>query len=138
MEERVRLLAELGQLSLALLTARTHGLTEFALELEQAMQQQGLSTRTDYTYENPAQTGECLLPPVPMTKSSQSNWPLTASKQSIFSNRWEGVASAGPVQEPALDLLGGDEDYVEERVESGWANGGSDHVETHSKRVEKM
>ncbi|KAF4710519.1 hypothetical protein FOZ62_015461, partial [Perkinsus olseni] len=70
-EERVRVLAEAGQLPLATIMANA-GHSEKA---------------------------SLLQPPVPLTKAATTNWPLLMSMEQIFDNKWAGVEEAAPADE---------------------------------------
>ncbi|KAG9287253.1 hypothetical protein G9A89_008883 [Geosiphon pyriformis] len=77
-EERVRLLKEVGQLPLAYLTAQSHGLIE---EAESILAASGL-TPEDIT-DLPT-NGQLLKPPIPIIRQQDSNWPLLTVSRSFF------------------------------------------------------
>merc|ERR1719326_929980 len=63
-EERVKIMAEMGQVPLATLTAKSHNITEFIERLEDQMQ------GTDISSQIPA-NAQLLLPPVPLFRPEQ-------------------------------------------------------------------
>lgn len=67
--ERVKILRQCGQESLAYLTARTHGLTEEAEQLAEIVQQAG------QPLPEVAEKARYLRPPVPV-QQAEANWPL--------------------------------------------------------------
>jgi coatomer protein complex subunit alpha (xenin) len=81
-EERVKIMAEMGQVPLATLTAKTHNITEFIERLEDQMQ------GTDVSSQIPP-NAQLLLPPVPLFRPEQGemNWPLLKSTQVIFKEK---------------------------------------------------
>mmetsp|Transcript_5230 Transcript_5230/g.13004 ORF Transcript_5230/g.13004 Transcript_5230/m.13004 type:complete len:1219 (-) Transcript_5230:59-3715(-) len=79
-EERVKIMAEMGQVPLALLTAKAHNMTEFIPKLEEQMQGNDVSSHI------PA-NARLLLPPAALIRPSAGdagNWPLLQSVKSIF------------------------------------------------------
>merc|ERR1719277_1199358 len=79
-EERVKVMAEMGQVPLAALTAKAHNLTEFIPKLEEQLQ--GI----DISAHIPANTG-LLMPPCPLcrpTSGDSANWPLLKSVKQII------------------------------------------------------
>ncbi|KAF4680391.1 hypothetical protein FOZ60_013580 [Perkinsus olseni] len=91
-EERVRVLAEAGQLPLATIMAKTYGLSDLYSELcagnNQPVPDAGHSEKASL-----------LQPPVPLTKAATTNWPLLMSMEQIFDNKWAGVEEAAPADE---------------------------------------
>lgn len=76
-EERIRVLSEIGQLNLAYLTAVTHGKTEMAETLKNSLENPDEVLKE---LENLKQSA--LVPPTPLvkdistSKQAQRNWPL--------------------------------------------------------------
>jgi len=108
MEERVKIMAEMGQVPLAALTAVSHNLTEFIPKLEEQLQGNDISAHV------PA-NARLLLPPVPLvrpTASDSPNWPLLMSTKDIFlKNTYEAqVASQPPNESPFVDAEENPED----------------------------
>lgn len=97
-EERVKVLAEMGQVALAALTARTHGLEELAVTLEESLTRPVEQVRPD---------AKLLLPPTPLFQASgeNQNWPVTCSIAEAFANSLANVeiAAPGAVEEPPLE-----------------------------------
>jgi coatomer protein complex subunit alpha (xenin) len=81
-EERVKIMAEMGQVPLAALTAKTHNITEFIERLEEQLQ------GTDINSQIPAKA-QLLLPPVPLYRpeASDVNWPLLKPIQQILQEK---------------------------------------------------
>ncbi|KAJ3129796.1 hypothetical protein HK100_008413 [Physocladia obscura] len=75
-EEQVRLLKEVGQLPLAYLAAKTHGLDEEAANI---LGSSGL----EFEPKIPV-SGELLKPPAPILKQSDLNWPQLTVARSFF------------------------------------------------------
>ncbi|CAG8582649.1 3224_t:CDS:10 [Ambispora gerdemannii] len=86
-EERVRLLKEVGQLPLAYLTAQSHGLIE---EAESILAASGL-TPEDIT-DLPT-NGQLLKPPTPIIRQQDSNWPLLTVSRSFFDSAFANPES---------------------------------------------
>ncbi|XP_036342340.1 coatomer subunit alpha-like [Rhagoletis pomonella] len=76
-KERVNILKNCGQLSLAYLTAATHGFQEQAEQLETTITQEG----NELPVVNPNAT--LLQPPVPI-QQVESNWPLLTVSKGFF------------------------------------------------------
>merc|ERR1712168_1701487 len=76
-EERVKILKNVGQKSLALLTAETHGLTETAEELKTLFNE-------GENIPQPNPNAVLLQPPIPLTKNRDQNWPLLMKQKGIF------------------------------------------------------
>jgi coatomer protein complex subunit alpha (xenin) len=101
--ERIKIFEQVGQLSLAYMTAATHGLTEDAARLEAELEGAGMS--------KPAllPDAKLLVPPTPILRGD--NWPLLTVSQGFF----EGALKGGYVAEDeaaggALDLGADDDD----------------------------
>jgi coatomer protein complex subunit alpha (xenin) len=83
-EERVKILKNVGQKSLALLTAETHGLTGQAEELKALFQEGEKLPESD-------PNAKLFQPPTPLNKKTEENWPLLTRQKGIF----DTVAKAG-------------------------------------------
>ncbi|KAG2172138.1 hypothetical protein INT44_006607 [Umbelopsis vinacea] len=77
-EERIRLLRDVGQLPLAYLTAKSNGLTEVA---EDILAQAG---KTEDEIELPETFGQPLQVPQPVIQLQDNNWPLLTVSRSFF------------------------------------------------------
>ncbi|KAF9927332.1 hypothetical protein FBU30_003331, partial [Linnemannia zychae] len=112
-EERVRLLREVGQAPLAYLTAKTHGMYEVADEI---LESAGL---TPEDVADLPTNGSLLVPPRPLMRAYDSNWPLLAVSRSYFEGAFtgdmEGVAPPVPIvahePEPQSDQWGMDDEF---------------------------
>jgi coatomer protein complex subunit alpha (xenin) len=94
-EERVKILAEMGQVPLAALTAKAHNLTEFIPKLDEQLQGNDVSSHI------PANAA-LLIPQMPLIKASpkdSANWPLLMSTKQIFEKTKMENAAAGPVED---------------------------------------
>merc|ERR1712178_75191 len=96
-EERVKILKNVGQKSLALLTAETHGLTEQAEELKSLFHEDEELPESD-------PNAKLLQPPTPLNKNKEENWPLLTRQKGIF----DTVAKAGPGGEKTANPFGMD------------------------------
>mmetsp|Transcript_23313 Transcript_23313/g.51496 ORF Transcript_23313/g.51496 Transcript_23313/m.51496 type:complete len:1215 (-) Transcript_23313:268-3912(-) len=78
-EERVKIMAEMGQVPLAALTAKAHNLVEFIPKLEEQLQGNDISA-------NIPSNARLLVPPVPLFRptADSCNWPLLTSTKKIF------------------------------------------------------
>ena len=96
-EERVKVLAEAGQVPLAYLTAKTHGLTDF-MELLEPNLDEAQKSRIE-SFHKP-RTAKVLLPPVPINLGAVDvNWPQLSSQDAIFeTSKMENVPDHVPVQ----------------------------------------
>mmetsp|Transcript_35164 Transcript_35164/g.101263 ORF Transcript_35164/g.101263 Transcript_35164/m.101263 type:complete len:1217 (+) Transcript_35164:108-3758(+) len=114
-EERVKILAEMGQVPLAALTAKTHHLTEFVDKLEEQLQGNDISRHI------PA-NARLMLPPVPLlrpaAKNDDTNWPLLKSVKQIFeTTTFDNVAASQ--ESPFMDTQEVPEDT---EVGGGWGD----------------
>jgi len=105
-EERVKIMAEMGQVPLAALTARTHNLTEYTEKLEEQLQGNDIGSHI------PSKTF-LLMPPVPLcrpTAGDSGNWPLLTSTKKIFEKSSFEAAEAPPMpgSEAFLDAEDGE------------------------------
>ncbi|KAG0326510.1 hypothetical protein BG004_002959, partial [Podila humilis] len=118
-EERVRLLREVGQAPLAYMTARTHGMHDVA---EEILESSGLTPED--VADLPTQ-GTLLVPPQPLMRVHDSNWPqLAVSRnyfEAAFTGDMEGVAPQAPIvshdPEPQVDQWGMDDEFSIQAVE---------------------
>ncbi|XP_041985120.1 coatomer subunit alpha isoform X2 [Aricia agestis] len=117
--ERIRLLKNAGQLSLAYLTAINHKQLEEAEQLRAALEAANLPV--------PAANPDAvfLRPPLPVARA-QPNWPLLAVSKSLFEVASAGAGGAGGAvaavtDEPleAAGAWGDDEDVLAENKEDG-------------------
>jgi len=131
-KERVQIMAEMGQVPLAYLTAKAHNMTEFTERLEDQVQGTDISTHI------PANNR--LLIPQPTlvrpTSGEGGNWPLLMSPKEVFEkNNMDipapGTAAPVPEFQDALDahddddpLAGLDDDPLAGAGGAGWAAGG--------------
>jgi len=79
-DERVKIMAEMGQIPLAALTAKAHNLTEYVAKLEEQLE------GTDVSAHIPG-NARLLAPPVPLCRpkaGDPGNWPLLRSVKQIF------------------------------------------------------
>merc|ERR1740130_87334 len=115
-EERVKIMAEMGQVPLACLTAKTHNITEFIERLED--QTQGI----DVSSQIPA-NAQLLLPPVPLYKADpgEMNWPLLKSTQMIFKEKaFEEQQASQLPEERGFDAM----DDAPEKTHADWEEDG--------------
>jgi len=128
-EERVKIMAEMGQVPLAALTAKAHALVEYIPKLDEQLQGNDISSHipTD---------ARLLLPPVPLHRptAGDSNWPLLKSMKQLFEEKkFENVPvpttnfqSFVDQEEESPEDLGGGVDWQEEQdgiadvVEGAW------------------
>ena len=101
--ERIKIFEQVGQLSLAYMTAATHGLAEDAARLEAELESAGMSK------PELLPNAKLLVPPTPILRGD--NWPLLTVSQGFF----EGALKGGYVPEEdgaggSLDLGADDED----------------------------
>merc|ERR1719277_20133 len=79
-EERIKIMAEMGQVPLAALTAKAHNCQEFIPKLEEQLQGNDISSHIP-------SNALLMLPPVPLcrpTSGDSANWPLTKSVKQII------------------------------------------------------
>mmetsp|Transcript_3323 Transcript_3323/g.4566 ORF Transcript_3323/g.4566 Transcript_3323/m.4566 type:complete len:1271 (+) Transcript_3323:103-3915(+) len=100
--ERLKMLEEAGQISLAYLTATAHGLTEQA----EALQVKLVAANNNEMPAMPSGVTPLLLqPPIPIMKLHESNWPLLTVQKGYFD---------GPIEDEkksTLSDLGVDEEF---------------------------
>lgn len=117
-QERIRLLKEVGQTSLAYLTAATHGYTEEAEQLKVDL----ISRGQELPYVNPEAK---LLAPPPPIQQMEDNWPLLTMVRGPFDSQLLSkgkMAIAGDAVAKGRNAFEHAEDLDEETV--GW--GGDD------------
>jgi len=116
-EERIKIMAEMGQVPLAALTAKAHNCQEFIPKLEEQMQGNDISAHIP-------SNARLLLPPVPLcrpTSGDSANWPLLKSvKQIIEESTFKNMPAPADSQ-PFMDALDAPED-----TETAGAWGGDD------------
>ncbi|KAM3959798.1 LOW QUALITY PROTEIN: coatomer subunit alpha [Aphomia sociella] len=142
-KERIRLLKNAGQLSLAYLTAINHKQDEEAVQLKAALEAAGLAVPEPTAGADDA--GEILRPPLPVHRAHH-NWPLLAVSKSFFevaggaragSGAAAGAVAAAAVGDEPLEAggaWGDDEDVLDEKdvlegedvVPEGESDGGWD------------
>ncbi|CAD7971042.1 unnamed protein product [Amoebophrya sp. A120] len=103
-EERVKVLAETGQVPLAYLTAKAHGLTELTEALESNVEKE----KIDRFLLTKVKTPKLLIPPVPLRNHKEQldvNWPQLQSQEKIFEHtKMENVPDHVPQQHIVKDL----------------------------------
>ncbi|XP_026754434.1 coatomer subunit alpha [Galleria mellonella] len=116
-KERIRLLKNAGQLSLAYLTAINHKQEEEAVQLKAALEAAGLAVPTATASE---EDGVALRPPLPVHRAHH-NWPLLAVSKSFFevaggarAGAEAGAIAAAAVGDEPLEAAGawGDDDDI--------------------------
>jgi len=122
-KDRVQILAEMGQVPLAFLTAKAHNMTEFVERLEEQLQGNDISTHI------PA-NAQMLIPgpPIVAAKSGEGgNWPLLMSTQAIFekSNFEIPAPGTGPPPPDFIDAAEEPEDV--DGIGGAW--GGDDDLD---------
>lgn len=109
--ERIKILKNFGQESLAYLTAATHGYTEEAEELQQVIEQSGKSLPEILP------NAKYLKPPVPI-QQAESNWPLLTVTKGFFDGAVISKAAAGPISSVLATAMPDDVDTTTEG--DGW------------------
>ena len=99
-EERVNILKNCGQKSLAYLTAATHGLTEQADEIAE---------NAAGDLPEPLEDAALLVPPPPVTKNNE-NWPLLTVSKGFFDGNIQTGKAAAAQSKVAMDEMAEDED----------------------------
>lgn len=116
-EERVKIMAEMGQVPLAALTARAHQLKEYMEKLEEQL------SSSDILSQIPART-VLLVPPVPLSRpgtGDSANWPLLMSTKKIFEK--SSFESAAPPPMPGSEaFLDAQEAPEDTEGAPGWAD----------------
>jgi len=96
-EERVKIMAEMGQVPLAALTAKTHNLTDFMEKLEDQLQ----------TPVQAISNARLLQPPIPLitpSKDDSGNWPQLKSIAQIFTeNKYEAPVAVAETNYIEMD-----------------------------------
>lgn len=138
-EDRVRVLRESGQMALAYLTAKTHGLTEEAEAIREAAEIE----ESDIVGGNSGDNGLLLQPAAPIIRPSELDWPHLPVSKGAFDDKLD--FSAGNDAEPqpnkshvankasaaiGVDNLanGGDWD-MDDTAGNGDIDGGDEHEE---------
>lgn len=109
-EERVAILRNCGQKSLAYLTAASHGLDEAAEEIKES---------ASITLPTPLEDATLLIPPPPVTKNNE-NWPLLTVSKGFF----EGAIQTKKEQSGTAMMQ--EEDEEEDEDSNGWGGDLSD------------
>ena len=91
--ERVKILENCGQTSLAFLTAKTHGLDEDAEKIKEAYEGQGDNDKRPPLPD--VMPNACLLKPPPPICQTESNWPLLTVSKGFFEGI-KAVRGGGP------------------------------------------
>jgi coatomer subunit alpha len=115
-EERVKVIQATGQLALAYLTAKTHGLDESAAKILELLEASGIAVPES----NPDAT--LLQPPTPIYRSE--NWPQLAVTQSAVSSMHNGASSSAAASS-GISNLAMDGDEFHDAAEGG-GNWGDD------------
>jgi len=117
-EERVKIIESTGQLSLAYLAAKTHGLEETADRLEELLLASNLAIPT----VNP--NASLLQPPTPILRTE--NWPLLAVGKSALSDLADGGSSSKGVSSIKVDDA--DDDFHDAAGGAGSSWGADDDL----------
>eukprot|EP00124_Ichthyophonus_hoferi_P001771 Ihof_evm4s102 gene=Ihof_evmTU4s102 len=114
-EDRIRALASANLGSLAYLAAKTHGLKDECLRLQQAM---GLED-SDLPQSNP--DAMLLLPPPPIYPCGDANWPLLAVSKNLFENVFISKAHVKDASQDAGNALRMDTEGMEDgEIQGNW------------------
>jgi len=105
--ERIRLLEEVGLLSLAYVTAASHSLKERANEIASKMPTGAMLPKVSLD-------AQLLYPPIPILRSSESNWPLLTVSKGYF----DGATIPGEKERSLVSSL--DEEEIPKETE--WDN----------------
>lgn len=97
-EERIRLLQEVGQLPLAYMTAKTHGLTEQAEAILAA------AGKTEADIELPEMPDQLPSTPKPVTQLEDPNWPLLTVSKSFFEGAFVQQQQQQQSQKPGAPI----------------------------------
>jgi len=102
--ERIRLLEEVGQYSLAYVTAATHGLTAEA---------EAIAAKLNGNLPTVKPDAQLLFPPIPVMRLHESNWPLLTVSKGYFE---------GAMKEEDKKFVPGLSDVPEEEVGAQWGD----------------
>jgi len=108
-QERIAVLQDAGQLGLAFICAKAHGLEEEAAALEQEL--------GENCPEISDLAGSLLFPPQPILR--ESNWPLLETRKNFLESNEEADEGDEQVQEEAPDLGLGGSDSEEKELPDG-------------------
>lgn len=97
-EERIRLLQDVGQLPLAYMTAKTHGLTEQAEAILAA------AGKTEADIELPDMPDQLPSTPKPVTQLEDPNWPLLTVSKSFFEGAFVQQQQQQQSQKPGAPI----------------------------------
>ncbi|KAJ1649424.1 hypothetical protein IWQ61_009489, partial [Dispira simplex] len=105
-DERIRILKELKQYSLAYAAARAHGLEE---EAESILTLAGVDPE-DVELPAEIQDAMLLMPPAPVYRQTELNWPLLAVPKSVFDKFFAGEEGGNTVNllDDQATAIGGD------------------------------
>lgn len=121
-EERIKIMAEMGQVPLAALTARAHNVQEMLPRLEEQLQ------GVDVAAQLPAKS-RLMLPPVPLVQPGSGdrvNWPLLTSVREIFERNALERAAQAAQQMPVDDDFAQEDDAPPEETGNADAWGADD------------
>jgi coatomer protein complex subunit alpha (xenin) len=118
-EERVRVLEEVGQYALAYVTAATNGLHEDAERLSKLLSDSGASVPT--LPANP----ELMMPPTPIQSAvQQSNWPEVEIERDVFAEAVKAAQESQSLEENPEDPGWEDENLDADMLGKGGKGGG--------------
>eukprot|EP01130_Rhizamoeba_saxonica_P011528 TRINITY_DN478_c0_g2_i2.p1 TRINITY_DN478_c0_g2~~TRINITY_DN478_c0_g2_i2.p1 ORF type:complete len:920 (-),score=220.57 TRINITY_DN478_c0_g2_i2:701-3460(-) len=90
-EDRIRILVGTGQTQLAYMTAITHGLSDFADHIKELIGQENEKEGIEVEIPTISENGNKLLvPPLPIARMGNKNWPLTRGRKSPFQELLKG------------------------------------------------
>jgi coatomer protein complex subunit alpha (xenin) len=116
-DERVKIMAEMGQVPLAALTAKTHNITEFVERLEEQLQGNDISSQIP-------SNAQLFLPPVPVWRPEPGesiNWPLLKDTKAIFKEKaFEEQEASKLPEERGFDAM----EEAPERTNADWEEEG--------------
>lgn len=116
-QERVKILKACGQISLAYLTAATHGLQEEATELAQLLEEAGQQLP-------PIDRDAQLLQPPPPIQQSEENWPQLTVSKGLFERELSAAKTGRPSGiTAAAATLAAVDDLVGEGAGGAWGEG---------------
>lgn len=124
-EERIRLLQDVGQLPLAYMTAKTHGLTEQAEAILAA------AGKTEADIELPEMPDQLPSTPKPVIQLEDPNWPLLTVSKSFFEGAFvqqqqqqQSQTPGAPITAPSFNY----DDQIDNIEEAGGDWGDDDDL----------
>merc|ERR1719253_1290360 len=121
-EERVKVLAEMGQVPLAAFTAKAHNITEYIEKLEEQLEGTEISAHIPTN-------ARLMLPPLPLCRptTENQNWPLLKSMKQIFDQKAFEVP-ADVMLAPESSYIDAEEapEETENALGGGWEDGDLD------------